>query len=797
MSPRWQKLRRDAGQYRGRLAMMVVAVAVSVFGMTAVLTAFSILRREIQTNYRSTRPASATIITHGVPPVLLAEIRRRPDVAAAEIRQTVEVRARTADGSWQSMLLFVVPDFRRAQIGTVEHLAGPVTPGEGTVLLERTSGALLGNTKTVVLLLPDGRRPVLLVSGTVHDRSLPPATMEKTGYGFITPRTLATLHLPAPDDALRLLAAPAPYADAVLLRAVAQNVAQQLARRGVVVDQVQVPPPGTHSHQLIMEGILALLLVFSLLTMVLSGVLVSTLLNGLLAGQTRQIGVMKTLGATTPQLAGLYLTLVGSLSVVAVGLGVGPGLGLGRLVAERMADMLNFTVVSRAVPLPVLGAVAFVGFLVPLALAWGPVRRATRLSVRSALADFGAAPTAAQRGRVDQALGQLPGISRPLLVSLQNALRQRRRLLLTLGLLSAAGAMFLTALTLLNSWTRTINDAFARRRYNQEVWVSRPVATDSLLRLARAQSGVRTAEAWNLRPAVFGQPGQPFVVASTYADQRHGSLYVVVAPSGSRLLDMTLAEGRWLVPTDTTAVVLNPAALAQAPAGTRLGSTVWLAAEGGPLRGCQVVGLAREVATPASLYLTAAGLRRLAVRPNTANVLRLAATPAAAASLETALQRAGHGIWRRWATADYRSAVSDHIYIFVGALLFMAALMAVVGLLGLAATMSTGVVERTREFGVMRTLGASPRTVRQLVLFEGLLIAGASCFVALALAVPMAALLCRMIGTMAFRTPLTLTLHLGPWVLWLGLVTFFAAVATLAPARQAVRRSVRAALSYE
>lgn len=800
MSTRWQKLRRDAAQYRGRLAMMVVAIAVSVLGVTAVLTAFSILRREIQANYRGTRPASATVLTHGVPAAVLAQIRQRPDVAAAEIRQTVEVRAHTASGAWQAMLLFVVADFAHSQISTVEHLAGPVTPPLGTVLLERTARPLFGagaDRGTVLLQLPDGRRRALAVRGTVHDRSLPPAAMEKTGYGFITPQTLAALGLPAPDDELRLLVAPDPYADVTRLRAVAEDVARQLTRAGVAVDQVQVPLPGTHSHQPIMQGIMSLLLAFALLAMLLSAVLVATLLGGLLAGQTRQIGVMKTLGATTRQLATLYLVLVGALSLAALALGVAPGLWLGRALADRVAETLNFTIASYAVPAAVLAAVAAVGLLVPLALAWGPVRRATRLSVRAALADFGVAPTV-RRGRLERALGRLPGLSRPLLVTLQNAVRQRRRLVLTLGLLSAGGAMFLTALTLLNSWTRTVDDAFARRRYDQEVWLTRPVAADSLLALARHQPGVTTAEAWNLRPAAFGEPDQSFAMTSTYADQRHGSLYAVVAPAGSRLLDVTPAEGRWLTAADTAAVVLNPAALAQAPAGTKVGSAVWLASEGGPLRRYQVVGLIREVATPASLYLTPGGLRRLGVAPDGANVLRLATTPAlSAASLETALQRAGFGLQRRWSTVDFRAAVSDHIYIFVGALLFMAGLMAVVGLLGLAATMSTSVVERTREFGVMRTLGGTPGTVRRLVLLEGLTIAVASCFVALALAVPLAALLCRMIGNMAFRTPLTLTLSLGPWGLWLALVTLFAAVATLAPAWQATRRTVRAALAYE
>jgi putative ABC transport system permease protein len=50
-------------------------------------------------------------------------------------------------------------------------------------------------------------------------------------------------------------------------------------------------------------------------------------------------------------------------------------------------------------------------------------------------------------------------------------------------------------------------------------------------------------------------------------------------------------------------------------------------------------------------------------------------------------------------------AISGHVYILIYALLFMSVLMAVVGGLGLMSTMGTIVTERTREFGIMRTIG--------------------------------------------------------------------------------------------
>ncbi len=75
-SPRWMKLLRDARAERGRLALMIAAVAMSVTGIGAVLGARAVLTREIAANYLGTQPAHAALeLEGGVDGRLLADVR--------------------------------------------------------------------------------------------------------------------------------------------------------------------------------------------------------------------------------------------------------------------------------------------------------------------------------------------------------------------------------------------------------------------------------------------------------------------------------------------------------------------------------------------------------------------------------------------------------------------------------------------------------------------------------------------------------------------------------------------------
>jgi putative ABC transport system permease protein len=111
--------------------------------------------------------------------------------------------------------------------------------------------------------------------------------------------------------------------------------------------------------------------------------------------------------------------------------------------------------------------------------------------------------------------------------------------------------------------------------------------------------------------------------------------------------------------------------------------------------------------------------------------------------------------------------------------------------------MSLNVLERTREIGVMRAIGASDGSVLKIVIVEGVLIGLLSWLFGAVFAVPLSRLLSDAVGVSIFQTKLSYTFSLEGVGLWLVVVIVLATLASLLPARNASRVTVREVLAYE
>jgi putative ABC transport system permease protein len=126
----------------------------------------------------------------------------------------------------------------------------------------------------------------------------------------------------------------------------------------------------------------------------------------------------------------------------------------------------------------------------------------------------------------------------------------------------------------------------------------------------------------------------------------------------------------------------------------------------------------------------------------------------------------------------------------------MAVIMAGVGVIGLGSSQGSSVTERIREFGIMRTIGASGGALMRNILAEGLMITLLSFPISLVAGLPVGYGVGVLVGTLSFGLPLPLTLSLPALGIWLAILVIGSVFASYAPARRAASLTIRQTLAH-
>jgi putative ABC transport system permease protein len=442
-----------------------------------------------------------------------------------------------------------------------------------------------------------------------------------------------------------------------------------------------------------------------------------------------------------------------------------------------------------------------IGTVIPILVALNPILGTTRITVREILNDYGTNREAFGSRGLDTFLSRIRSADSSLILALRNTFRRRGRLVLTLSLLSAAGGMFITGMNVKTAWEAYLTNAATNRHYDVEVRLNNPQSADKIASIISSLPNVQQVESWNFTPAALYRPDGLDIVR-TYPDGGHGSFTLRSAPPESKLLQAPLMSGRWLQAGDDGAVVLNQMSAALFPK-TKVGDTIRLVVNDRTAT-FHLVGIIRQVLTPATAYVipstyadaTGQSLQMTNAVRVVLNQHDMQTIGTVTGQIENALSAENISMKVVISETMLEGATSGHVYIFIFALILIAVVMAVVGVLGLTSSMSTSVIERTREFGIMRAIGAKSQAILRNVISEGLFIGLMSWIIAVPISLPVSYGVGYLVGMLSFRAPLPLILSPIAMVLWLLVIVVGSVAASAYPARQASRLTVRETLSY-
>lgn len=814
-SPRWLKVIRDLISNKARTLLVIASITVGIFAVGVVQHINTVIVSEMNRVYEESNAAHANIITSGVDDGLMDVIRDIPGVAAAEGRGSVAVNVQVAEGIWEPLTINAILSFEEATVSVITldaPEAGPngassdegnafsyQWPEEEQIILERSSldtqdrlPANLAVGDSLIVENANGKIRELNLTGLAYDAGGMPVSFTGTPVGFVDMDTFEWLGGDNTYNEINIRV-DGPLTEEYVEQ-VADDVVDKIEKAGLVVQDVRAFNPGELPMQSIFDALTLILTPLGILALVLGSFLVVNTMSALISQQTRQIGVMKSIGATRWDLMRMYLGAVLIYSLVSLAVALILTVLVAGAIEIVLGGFINLSMPGFVLPTNVLLIEVGIGLLVPMLAALWPILQGTAVTVREAISDYGVGTGQIGDSLIERIISSIKGLSRPMQISLRNTFRKQGRLILTLVTLTLGGMIFMTVGSVQSSLEGQVDRVLAYNQFDIQMTLSREYRIAQVEQAAFEVENVTTVEAWGAGSAIrIREDGS-----------ESESLSITALPPTSVMVDPTIESGRWLLTEDQNAIVLSQNVLEDEP-DLQVGGEIVLEIDEKE-RVWVVVGFAETTDFTGQVtgYVNQDYYTRITNSVGRAQSLLIKIDENSAASIsemgiliEEHFENSNINVANLVTVEFIRNFTGSFFTIIITLLLVMGILIATVGALGLAGTMSTNVMERTREIGVMRAIGASDRTILSVVLVEGVLIGLISWVIGAGLAWPVGLGLSSAIGLALFQAPLGYIFSANGVFTWLLIVALLAGVASLVPARNASRVTVREALAYE
>jgi putative ABC transport system permease protein len=801
LSVRWYKVLNDLMGNRTRTLLIVLSMAVGLFAVGIILSARSILSTGLARSFAEISPSSGTVrTTEPFGEDFIESVRAMRDVQEADARRNVSARVEVSPGYWKNISLFVISDYNDIRVNKVKPQIGAWPPPKHEMLVERAAlpviDAQVGDVMKIKL--PNDTQRELRIAGTAYDPAQLPAQIDGTPYAYITFDTLKWLGEPYGFNELYVVATHPE--DKAWAQRVVNLVKDKAEKSGYTIPLSMTAEPGQVPMDDVLQGILLLMGFLGVLSLFLSVFLVVNTISALLAQQKRQIGVMKAIGGSSFQILGMYLMMVVIYGLLALLIAIPLGMEGARTLSRTLAVFFNFDLASTEIPPQAIILQVAVGLILPVLASLFPFISSLRISAAEAMSTYSLGKGRFGKNWVDRLLSGTnlwftrKASIRPILLSLRNTFRSKWRLVLTLITLTLASATFVSVFNLRASLTSTVDDMIKWFNCDAMLTFDRSYSSERVQKEALNLPGITKTDVWLQLSARRVRP-----------DESESGLIYLFAPTvgdSSLIRSPGISEGRWLLPEDDNAVVV-PSALFQDEPDLRLGSDIVLKINGKE-QTFKIVGTYIGSSFGSIIYANYSYIAKVTNRVGDADALMVttqahdnASVEAESNALEKHFEQNGIRVSTVTTLTTERAEAEAVFDVIVALLLVMAILLALVGGLGLMGTMSINVLERTREVGVLRAIGASDRGVAQVFILEGIAVGLLSWLAGSVLAIPMSQGLNQALGGAMMGTSLTYAYSMPGLWLWLVVVIGLSALASFIPASNASRLTVREVLAYE
>lgn len=772
-----------------RTLLVIFALFLGIWGVGTVMVSYSILTKDLNANYQGTHPAQVIFHSNDFDSLDLAEFIVQPEVETAELRDYSMHRIEIYPDVWIPLWLYGVEDFNNFNLARIFPQEGKRVPSPGTVLIERdgklVSDIRVGSKSNVRV---GDRNLQVPVSGICYDPAQAPATQDAFIYAYTDKKTYSKI-TGLPNNH-RLIARLNNVYSSGDVKKTAELLVKRLGSKGITISSMDIPKFNEHPHQWQLNTLLFLIGTIGLLAFIMGSVLVSQLIRAIMASQIRQIGILKSIGASQYKVFQIYIIMLFIMGLIGGITAVPLAISTGKAFSYFVSGILNFDILTTSVPTYVIILLILASVLLPVLLSFFILLKGTGVSVKEALSDYGIKQNIrSSKWQLLQNI-QLPGT---LVLALRNTGRNSQRLAVTILAMALGVAIFSTGFNVRQSLWNLLQGLKNELRYDVQVVINKPIPREKAMLPFQSLENVDTVEMW------VGGRGE---IESRVASTEKGA-GIVALPYQSQMLKLAIESGHWINSANELQIVMNQQAWALY-GNPDVGSMIPVTIDGKKLN-VKLVGIARQF-EKAKIYMDVNQYDSRFNPNHFANSLMFVAKNgdynsviALKKNIENAIKSSDLDILYVMSQAERVKIIYDHLNIILSTILILSFLVLLVSAVGMASATGINIWERTREIGVMRAIGTVPRKIYSLFVYEGFIVSILSMILGLILAYPLSKLAAVFFGDLMLGKEAVLQYAFSSSGFWITLTVtiIFGWLASRIPAKSAIKIPAHEALSYE
>ncbi|MFW6015460.1 MAG: FtsX-like permease family protein [bacterium] len=761
MDTKFKKIIMDLFNNKRKIILIILITVLSSFLVGNIVMINTSFVPNVYKEYNKGNPQDAIIKCEYFNEDIIDIIMKIPKVENVEGRSKAKIRILDGDKKYNTELILLG---RRNEVNIIADKNGnrlDKTIKKGEIYLERATQVEMTKNPGDMIKAIYGKDEVdFIFKDYVYDSVSEPYSFSRDVYAYTNKSTMKELTGEERYNEL-LIRVKDQYRDEENIKLIIKDIIRKLEANNIEFKESEIIKTEDFFAKNVIDSVIIIMIIIGSISVVLGIFLIINTFDYIVVQKIKEIGIIKAIGGSTTQIRKMYMGMTFIIGCITYFISLPLASLVGFKICQMLGKMFNIKLINFNIPIQLFFVLIISSFLVPLIAIFLGIRKYTKISIHSAFSDDIKGLSFKRIIIVDKLLKSIPSISTVVLISLRNNFRSRLRTILTIITISLSGAILMTGFNLQKGFDKTIDDA--------EITFSDAIITidgfllkEKLKGIEYSIDGIEKIEGWVFATGQFTDENS----------NKNIKVMLIGAKSDSDILSLVdiekkLVSGRTINKDGKNEVLINKHFTSLYPY-LKIGDKIKIEILEKEVE-FTVVGIINTPGGPATpkLIVNKKGLNNFLIQDQKyINDIRIKMTKNSrkdqakiAALVEEKLNEQNVYIKEVNLGRDLIANYKTPSGVVVTLILILSIIIFVVGTVGLSGTLSLKILERSREIGILRTIGATNKKIKKMIILEVVLLGGFAWVIGLIMSLPLTCFTGNMLGKAMFLIPLNYELN--------------------------------------